>query len=225
MVGFSIFRYDFLFLSSGYTLATKLRRHIRSSHVTEKPFSCHCGATYTARQSLLRHQAQHRSEGRAEQEPNAAPSTGVQTNSSMREVTSSGSTHPKPIRGRPRKTLLPQEEGEEEAVQVGQKRGRRRTEGKERRTVTSREGDEEASGENIHHAVVYVHADDLSSTSSAPLLLTSETSLGQVEVVISEGEEQCIMVPDEHTVGELLILQEEGGGVCSVAQTVEINTV
>lgn len=224
MVGFSVFKYDFLFLSSGYTLATKLRRHIRSSHVTEKPFSCHCGATYTARQSLLRHQAQHRSEGRAEEKANAAPSTGVQTNSSTREVTSSGSTHPKPIRGRPRKTLLPQEEGEEEAVQVGQKRGRRRTEGKERRTVTSR-GDEEASGENIHHAVVYVHADDLSSASPAPLLLTSETSLGQVEVVISEGEEQCLMVPDEHTVGELLILQEEGGGVCSVAQTVEINTV
>lgn len=225
MVGFNVFRYDFLFLSSGYTLATKLRRHIRSSHVTEKPFSCHCGATYTARQSLLRHQAQHRSEGKAEEEANAAPSAGIQTNSGMREVTFSGSTHPKPIRGRPRKTLLPQEEGEEEAVQVGQKRGRRRTEGKERRTVASREGDEEASGENIHHAVVYVHADDLSSTSPAPLLLTSETSLGQVEVVISEGEEQCIMVPDEHTVGELLILQEEGGGVCSVAQTVEINTV
>lgn len=91
--------------------------------------------------------------------------------------------------------------------------------------MTSREGDKEASGENIHHAVVYVHADDLSSTSPAPLLLTSDTSLGQVEVVISEGGEQCIMVPDEHTVGELLILQEEGGGVCSVAQTVEINTV
>lgn len=225
MADFSIFRSDFLFLSSGYTLATKLRRHIRSSHVTEKPFSCHCGATYTARQSLLRHQAQHRSQGRAEEEANAAPSTEEQTNSSMIEVTSSGSTHLKPIRGRPRKTLLPQEEGEKEAAQVGQKRGRRRTEGKERRTVTSREGDEEASGENIHHAVVYVHADDLSSTSPAPLLLSSETSLGQVEVVISEGEEQCIMVPDEHTVGELLILQEEGGGVCSVAQTVEINTV
>ncbi|CAF91578.1 unnamed protein product, partial [Tetraodon nigroviridis] len=46
----------------GYTLATKLRRHIKSSHVMEKPFSCHCGASYSVKQSLLRHQAQHRSE-------------------------------------------------------------------------------------------------------------------------------------------------------------------
>lgn len=217
--------------SSGYTLATKLRRHIRSSHGTEKPFSCHCGATYTARQSLLRHQAQHASEGGAEEEEEASavPSNGGATNGD-------GATHMRPVRGRPRKKTLRQAEGEgveAGAEPLGGRRGRRRRRSeekeKEMRTTTSREEDEgevdEAPDENIRHAIVYVHADHLSVPSPAPLLLASEASLGQVEVVISEGEQQCIVVPDEHPVGELLILQGEGGGVCSVAQTVEIDAV
>lgn len=219
--------------SSGYTLATKLRRHIRSSHGTEKPFSCHCGATYTARQSLLRHQAQHGSEGGAEEEEEASavPSNGGATNGG-----GGGATHTRPVRGRPRKKTLCQAEGEgveAGAEPVGGRRGRRRRRSeekeKEMRTATSREEDEgevdEATDENIRHAIVYVHADHLSVPSPAPLLLASEASLGQVEVVISEGEQQCIVVPDEHPVGELLILQGEGGGVCSVAQTVEIDAV
>lgn len=95
---------------------------------------------------------------------------------------------------------------------------------------TSMGGDGEVSS-NIQHAVVYVHTDNLSTPSSTPLLLTSESSLptgmGQelVEVVITEGTEQCIVVHGQQTVGELLIVQEEGSGLCSVAQTVEINTV
>ncbi|KAE8297652.1 Zinc finger protein 219 [Larimichthys crocea] len=39
----------------GYTWATKLRRHMKLSHLMEKLYSCHCGASYTVRQSLLRH--------------------------------------------------------------------------------------------------------------------------------------------------------------------------
>lgn len=213
-----------LFLSSGYTLATKLRRHIKSSHVTEKPFSCHCGASYTVRQSLLRHQAQHRSEGGAQAEAKAAETEG----GGGEEV--NGSAHLRPIRGRPKKNSFPQEEGGKEAGQT--KRKRRGEKGGEARKETSRArrgGD--GQGEDIRHAVVYVRADDLSAPSSAPLLLASESSLPAgtgpelVEVVISEAEEQCIMVHGEHPVGELLILQEDGGGLCSVAQTVEVNTM
>lgn len=150
----------------------------------------------------------------------------------------SGATHTRPVRGRPRKKTLPQAEGEgmdaaAEAEPVVGRRGKRRRRSedaeKEMSTVTSREEEEEegeeAPSENIRHAIVYVHADHLAVPSPAPLLLASEASLGQVEVVISEGEQQCIVVPDEHPVGELLILQEEGGGVCSVAQTVEIDAV
>lgn len=213
-----------LFLSSGYTLATKLRRHIKSSHVMEKPFSCHCGASYTVRQSLLRHQVRHGSEGGARAEVKAAEPEGGEE--------ASGSGHPRPIRGRPKKNSLPQEEGEKEAGPA--KRKRRREKGDVAKSVTGRArrgGEGQAPGDDIQHAVVYVHADDLSAQGSAPLLLASESSLPAgtgpelVEVVISETEEQCIVVHGEHPVGELLILQEEGGGLCSVAQTVEIDTV
>ncbi|XP_070820849.1 zinc finger protein 408 [Chaetodon trifascialis] len=223
----------------GYTLATKLRRHIKSSHMMEKPYSCYCGASYTVRQSLLRHQAQHRTEGGAEEEATAAEADGGRrggTNGGKKEA--SGSGHPKPIRGRPKKNSLPQGEGEKEEGPVKRKRGRGRGEEKEARQAGSKEKSEASrSGrggdgeDDIQHAVVYVHADDLSTPSSAPLLLASESSLpagtGQelVEVVISEGTEQCIVVHGQQAVGELLILQEEGSGLCSVAQTVEINTV
>ncbi|XP_041793687.1 zinc finger protein 408 isoform X2 [Chelmon rostratus] len=228
----------------GYTLATKLRRHIKSSHMMEKPYSCHCGASYTVRQSLLRHQAQHRTEGGTEEEAESEGGREEETNSGEKEVAkeaaTSGCSHPKPIRGRPKKNSLPQGEGEKEAAQVKRKRRRGKGKEKEARQAGSKEeaetsgagrgGEGEAAGD-IQHAVVYVQADDLSAPSSAPLLLASDSSLpagtGQelVEVVISEGAEQCIVVAGQQTVGELLILQEEGGGLCSVAQTVEINTV
>lgn len=59
----------------GYVLATKLRRHLRSAHGSEKPFRCHCGAVFSLKQSLTRHQNLHRSDQ---------------------------SQHRRPIRGRPR---------------------------------------------------------------------------------------------------------------------------
>ncbi|XP_068177819.1 zinc finger protein 408-like [Antennarius striatus] len=211
----------------GYTLATKLRRHIKSAHLMEKPYSCHCGASYTVRQSLLRHQARHRPEGGA-QEPGGGH--GEETKKDL----GLGCGHLKPTRGRPKKNSAPRGEGDEETGRVKPRRGRGKREERDSRRggrKTGRGGaEEEASGE-LQHAVLYVHADDLSAPSCGPLLLSSETPLPAateeelVEVVMSEGAEQCIVVHGEETVGELLILQEEGGGVCSVAQTVEINTL
>lgn len=214
-------------------MATKLRRHIKSSHTMERPYSCHCGASYTVRQSLLRHQAQHRLDGGAGEEPAAGDSEGGRDdkmNSSEKEAAPLGSSHRKPIKGRPKKSLHPQGEGEKEVGQVKRRRRQGKGEkGKEvrqaRRKVTSRTGrggDEEASGDHVQHTVVYIHTEDLlASESSLPAGKGEEL----VEVVISEGEEQCIVVHEQHSVGELLILQEEGGGLCSVAQTVEINSV
>ncbi|XP_018548199.1 zinc finger protein 408 [Lates calcarifer] len=224
----------------GYTLATKLRRHIKSSHLMEKPYSCHCGASYTVRQSLLRHQAQHRTEGAAQEEAEAGH--GLETSGSeknaVKELAALSSSHPKPIRGRPKKSSLPQEVGQKEAGDVKRRRGRGKGEELEAKEVERRVqedktpggGDGEAS-DDIQHTVVYVHTEDLSTPSTNPMLLASGGSLpagtGQelVEVVISEGAEQCIVVHGQQTVGELLILQEEGSGLCSVAQTVEINTM
>ncbi|XP_062275078.1 zinc finger protein 408-like [Scomber scombrus] len=217
----------------GYTVATKLRRHIKSSHLMEKPHSCHCGASYTLRQSLLRHQAQHRTGEDAQKEAEAEGGHGEETKEAVQELAALSSCHPKPVRGRPKKTSLSQSAGEKEAGEM--KRRRRRGKGDEKETVRTAargggRGDGEAAGD-IQHTVVYVRTDSLPASNSGPLLLTSGSSLpagaGQelVEVVISEGAEQCIVVHGQQAVGELLILQEEGNGLCSVAQTVEINTV
>ncbi|XP_072321668.1 uncharacterized protein [Eucyclogobius newberryi] len=43
-----------------YVSGSKLRRHLRCAHSTEKPFTCHCGSAYSLHQSLVRHQALHR---------------------------------------------------------------------------------------------------------------------------------------------------------------------
>lgn len=232
----------FLYFSPGYTLATKLRRHVKSAHLKEKPYICHCGASYTVRQSLLRHQSQHRTEGGTQKQVEVEGGHGGAMNSSKKEVVHElvtlSSSHPKPIRGRPKKkNSFPQEPGEKDESELKQGRGRGKGGGKQVVQVgrnvqgheTSRGEDAEASS-NVQHTVVYV-TDNLSTTVSTPLLLTSESSLPAateqelVEVVISEGTEQCIVVHGQQTVGELLILQEEGSGLCSVAQTVEINTM
>lgn len=194
-------------------MATKLRRHIKSSHIAEKPFSCYCGASYSVKQSLLRHQAQHRSEGGAQEEEEE-------------EVLDSegGARHPRPIRGRPRKKPLPQREGEAE-VGRGRRHGRAKTGTK---VEERREGGETPE---LQHAVVYVRTDELPLPGPEPLLLGSGrpgpdgTGQDVVQVVIAEGQDQCIMVHGQQPVGELLILQEDESGLCSVAQTVEINSV
>lgn len=191
---------------------------MKSAHMKEKPYTCHCGASYTVRQSLLRHQAQHRTDGGVQKEEEGRGEEMHTRNQEVpQELASSGCSHPKPIRGRPKKNFIPQGTAEKDGGEV-----------KQRRSQEKGEGDSVA---NIQHAVVYVHTDDLSAPSSTPLLFTSEGSLPAgteqelVEVLISESAEQCIVVHGQQGVGELLILQEEGSGLCSVAQTVEINTV
>ncbi|XP_074522783.1 uncharacterized protein LOC141787932 isoform X2 [Halichoeres trimaculatus] len=199
----------------GYTLATKLRRHMKSSHQEEKPFSCHCGASYSGRQSLLRHQARHRQGGGASDE--GAGSGGGTQRVGEEETNTALSLHPhhqKPTRGRPRKYSLPGEEaGHEKKRRTGEAKG------------AERGGGGESLGD-VKQAVVF----ELSSQSPAHLLPAKESSLHPgtgpelVEVVMTEGAGQCIVVHGQQTVEELLFLQEVEGGVCSVAQTVEINS-
>lgn len=187
----------------------------------DKPFSCHCGASYSVKQSLLRHQAQHRSEGRAQDQV------------VMEAAPEGGTGHHKPIRGRPRKKPLLQTDGEPQVGREKRKQEQAKAEVniEENCVATGREEGEDSLEHRIQHAVVYVRADDPSAPGADRLQLGSERPLpagtGQelVEVVLSEGQEQCIMVHGQHPVGELLILQEDESGLCSVAQTVEINTV
>ncbi|CAG5848611.1 unnamed protein product [Menidia menidia] len=84
---------------NSYTLATKLRRHVRSAHLQQKPFSCPCGAAYTVRQSLLRHQAQHQAGGGGR--GGGGPGGGA-GGSQGRPGPAPG--HQRPTKGRPRKS-------------------------------------------------------------------------------------------------------------------------
>ncbi|XP_070410869.1 zinc finger protein 408-like isoform X4 [Nothobranchius furzeri] len=211
----------------GYTLATKLRRHMRSSHLKEKPYSCSCGASYTVKQSLLRHQAQHRMEAGGQKEVEGEQREEVDQNAEQ-EPEALSCSHSKPVRGRPKKGLCLQESGGRGGGDAEQRRELGEDEIMSVETATR--GAEETPGD-VQHTVVYVHSDDLSAPTSTPLLLDAEdllpagTEPGLVEVVISDGVEQCIMVQGQQMVGELLILQEEEGGLCTVAQTVEIKTI
>ncbi|KAM4744356.1 zinc finger protein 408 [Anableps anableps] len=190
----------------GYTMATKLRRHVRSSHLKEKPYSCSCGASYTLKQSLLRHQAQHRPDGGAQTEE--ANSTNEEA---AQESAASGCSHLKPIRGRPKKTGRPAEAGERDGGEVKQTRGQAKEKEEKFKTVKTSAAE---VADDVQHTVIYVHTEELSAGTDAEL----------VEVVLSDGAQQCVVVQGQQRVGELLILQEAADGLCSVAQTVEINT-
>ncbi|XP_019723136.1 zinc finger protein 408-like [Hippocampus comes] len=205
----------------GYTMATKLRRHIKSSHVTEKPHSCHCGASYTLRQSLLRHQAQHHS--REETQEGIKEGLRQKAKPAMQELAAASSQHTKPVKGRPKK-------GDDRVQRRGRRKGEESVTGKtlsRSETTAATRADGKASSDT-QHTVVLVHTDDTFIPSYGPLLLTSDdlhsrTGEELVEVVISGGAEQCIVVQGQQAAGDLMIIQEEE--VCSVAQTVEINTV
>lgn len=188
---------------------------MRSSHLKEKLYSCSCGASYTVKQSLLRHQAQHRTVKGAQMEAGGPRDPGC--------------SHSKPVRGRPKKyPLLGASEGRDRG-EVKQ-RGEQDKHTEKFKSIETLTGGAEEALSDVQHAVVYVHTDDFSAPTSTPLLLAADCSLPAgtepelMEVVISDGAEQCIVVRGQQAVGEVLILQEESG-FCTVAQTVEINTV
>ncbi|KAJ3592980.1 hypothetical protein NHX12_005318 [Muraenolepis orangiensis] len=220
----------------GYILATKLRRHMVSAHVKEKAFRCHCGASYTLRHSLLRHQAQYQDCHRGEEgEPG------------MNET-----PHSRPVWGRPKKSRRTQEEEEEQQQQEegrgggwsgtggrsyqaergegGGEKGVRRRPLEERGGGGQRGAARGAAGPRrlrraggcgagqpgaspgvAQHTLVYVQT--LGGESDTRPVQNHKQDL--VEVVMSEGVEQCI-------VG--LVLLHGDGGACSVAQTVEIES-
>lgn len=185
---------------------------MRSSHVKEKPYSCSCGAAYTLKQSLLRHQVQHRADGGAQAEVGQREETALESVS-----------HLKPTRGRPKRNGRSPETAGNDEDEGKQTMGQAKGKDQALRTVKTPTAD--VAGD-VQHAVIYVRADDLSAVTSSPLLLPTDGSLEPelLEVVISDSAEQCIMVQGQQRVEELLILQEEGDGLCTVAQTVEINT-
>ena len=221
----------------------------------EKVFRCHCGASYTLRHSLLRHQAQYK---------DCHCREGEQGSNKGTEATH---PHSRPVWGRPKKSQRTEEEEDgdeqEEGATVrergdgGEEKGKgaervkrrpleerggggQRAAGgagglrRIRRAGAGEAGELEMSSDGAQHTVVYVQtlggdSEARTTQSSGPVLLASEVPLLQgagheqemVEVVMSEGGEQCIVVHGQQMAGGLVILQ---GGVCSVAQTVEIES-
>ncbi|XP_038164422.1 zinc finger protein 408 [Cyprinodon tularosa] len=217
-----------LICGKGYTMATKLRRHMRSSHLKEKPYSCSCGAAYTLKQSLLRHQAQHQAEEGAQREVENTEANGNNEKAAQESIASVCS-HRKPIRGRPKKTAHPPETGEKDKGEEKQTTEKQREKGKDEKLKTLEASTVEVAAD-VQPSVVYVHTEDLSGVTSRPLLLSPDGSMPVgmeselVEVVISDCAEQCIVVQGQQRLGDMLFLQEESDGLCTVAQTVEINT-
>ncbi|XP_008404279.1 zinc finger protein 408 [Poecilia reticulata] len=191
-----------------------LRYHERL-HTGERPHRCSiCGKGYTMATKLRRHmRSSHLKEkpyscscgasytlkqSLLRHEAQHRPKTEEPSKAGPEEPVASGCGHLKPARGRPRKTGLHLEtRGKDEAREKD-----------ENMVKTS-----EAAGD-VQHTVIYVHTDELPAGTQPEL----------VEVVLPDGAEQCILVQGQQQLGELLILQEPDG-LCSVAETVEIDTV
>ncbi|XP_043961458.1 zinc finger protein 408 [Gambusia affinis] len=192
-----------------------LRYHERL-HTGERPHRCSiCGKGYTMATKLRRHmRSSHLKEkpyscscgasytlkqSLLRHEAQHRPKTEEPSKAGPKEPVALGCSHLKPTRGRPRKTGLHLEtRGKDEAREKDEKVMK-----------TS-----EASGD-IQHTVIYVQTDEPPAGAQPEL----------VEVVLADGAEQCILVQGQQRLGELLILQEEPDGLCSVAETVEIDTM
>ncbi|XP_028812863.1 zinc finger protein 408 isoform X2 [Denticeps clupeoides] len=168
-----------------YTMATKLRRHMKS-HLEDKPYKCStCGAGYTLMQSLARHQLSHRKK--------------------LDEALDS--SHPAPVRGRPRRTKASMDVPEP-VVYV----------------------------QAIEDVALMPHAEEVIVSSSSfqeDSDLTkgvAEQEPGQfhlnkdiIEILVADASSKCIVVQEQGMHGNMVILQGEDA-LSSVAETIEVES-
>lgn len=179
-----------------YTMATKLRRHMKS-HLEDKPYKCDkCGAGYTLMQSLIRHQLSHKKK----------PATPE-------------SSHPAPVRGRPRKA------GQRCPTNTWPVEPERSTESQTMMYV-----------QTVEELVVVPHPEEV-IVSSGPfhegvVLMDSGAEQGLsriqlnedvIEIIVSDSSSKCIMLQEQEEQSNLVILQGEDG-LNSVAETIEIES-
>uniref|UniRef100_A0A8C8REC3 Zinc finger protein 408 n=1 Tax=Pelusios castaneus TaxID=367368 RepID=A0A8C8REC3_9SAUR len=185
-----------------YTLATKLRRHLKS-HLEGMPYKCDvCGMGYTLLQSLKRHKVTHKG-----------------ANDAIKLVDAAVLAAKKAAKKR-LKRKVPQEEGTEEpTVLMVQSLEIPAAEDEAELLIT-------AKG---HYIATYqpsgspakpgVHRVLSSGTPTEHLQMNKDI----IEITVSEHEHKCILVQDEGSPSDVVIIQE-GVGFGAVAEVVEVET-
>ncbi|XP_067413761.1 zinc finger protein 408 [Emydura macquarii macquarii] len=188
-----------------YTLATKLRRHLKS-HLEGMPYKCDvCGMGYTLLQSLKRHKVIHKGASNSIKLVDAALLLGMDT--------------PKATRKR-LKRKVPQEEGTEEpAVLMVQSVEMPAPENETELLITA----------NRHYIATYQRPGSPLEAGVCRVLdnvtPTEHLQMNKdiIEITISEHEHKCIIMQDEGSPSDMVIIQE-GVGFGAVAEVVEVET-
>ena len=184
-----------------YTMATKLRRHMKS-HLEDKPYKCQkCGAGYTLMQSLIRHQISHKKKVDKALE------------------TLETSSHPAPVRGRPRKTIQKcvtnmwsietEKDVESQAMMY--------VETVEELSVVPHTEEVIISSGPFHEGMV------LMEHGAEQGLSRIQLNDDIIEIIVSDSPSKCIMLQEQEVHTNMVILQGEDG-LNSVAETIEIES-
>ncbi|KAM6131428.1 zinc finger protein 408 [Pterocles gutturalis] len=180
-----------------YTLATKLRRH-QKSHLADKPYKCElCGMGYTLPQSLARHALTHKAEKNREELPTAVVSLAEDLPQAARE--------------------MPPRQGHEEEVAAEPTLLMVEVPGPADETellIT-------ASTHGIAGYQPQCSPVDPGAHGRPDGCLPSAKDI--IEISISEHKDKCVIVQDEGSPSDVVIIQE-GMGFGAVAQVVEVET-
>ncbi|XP_034625421.1 zinc finger protein 408 [Trachemys scripta elegans] len=188
-----------------YTLATKLRRH-QKSHLEDMPYKCDvCGMGYTLLQSLKRHKVTHKGARDSIKLVEAAVLLGMDM--------------PKAARKR-LKRKVPQEAGTEEPTVLMVQSVEMQAPINEAELMITANG---------HYIATYQPPGSPPESGVRRVLGSAapaghlETNNDIIEITISEHEHKCIIMQDEGSPSDVVVIQE-GVGFGAVAEVVEVET-
>ncbi|XP_010190134.1 PREDICTED: zinc finger protein 408, partial [Mesitornis unicolor] len=180
-----------------YTLATKLRRH-QKSHLADKPYKCElCGMGYTLPQSLARHVLAHKAEKDPEELAAAVASLGVDL--------------PRVARKRPQRNYHQEEVVAEPTLLMVEVPG----------PANEVELLSTASSPCIAACQSQGNPPDPGAHGGPTGHLPSAKDI--IKITVSEHENKYVIVRDEGSVSDMVIIQE-GVGFGAVAEVVEVET-
>ncbi|XP_010116555.1 PREDICTED: zinc finger protein 408, partial [Chlamydotis macqueenii] len=183
-----------------YTLATKLRRH-QKSHLADKPYKCElCGMGYTLPQSLARHVLAHKAEKDPEELTTAVASLAVDLPQAARKKCQRKGSQEE-LGAEPTLLMVPGPEVPGPASEA-------------ELLIT-------ASNHCIATNQSRGSSSDAGAHRSPPRHLPSTKD--DFEITISKHEDKCIVVQDEGSPSDMVIIQE-GMGFGAVAEVVEVET-